>query len=373
MPCSPAQLAANRANARKSTGPRTVRGKRVASRNSIKLGVYCEHAVVPGESKLLFELCRQEVIRDMQPQSSVELFIVDRIAIAQWKLRRLQSAEMAFYRGGYERMSSAAMNVLEEHSDYTEEQIQMLGRTMSHNPDMPGRIALEGISDDLEKLSRMEQRLEHSIHRWISELERVRKISEKSKDLPRSMYDRCAETQQEVKEVLERGAKTKSREVANEQAESRAGVTRASRPCAERESLDNGGSQEPLAHSFTGETPVSQVSDAQNEANAPVDHDAQPSTESSDEEASNMQNEPNDLLEHYEPIAVELRRRERIEAGLDTKPEDDPVGLLGVPVKQFDGMSVPYIRDEAKRIKQEGGVSVDGVEKVVWDAAKGAD
>ena len=48
---SEAQLAANRSNARKSTGPRTPVGKAVVARNGIKHGLLSREYLVKGESE----------------------------------------------------------------------------------------------------------------------------------------------------------------------------------------------------------------------------------------------------------------------------------------------------------------------------------
>ena len=50
MPVSPARLAANRANARKSTGPKTAEGKARSRRNGVTHGLRCE-SVVPPEDR----------------------------------------------------------------------------------------------------------------------------------------------------------------------------------------------------------------------------------------------------------------------------------------------------------------------------------
>ena len=43
-----AKLAANRENAKKSTGPRTPRGKAAVAKNAILHGFYCRHTVIVG-------------------------------------------------------------------------------------------------------------------------------------------------------------------------------------------------------------------------------------------------------------------------------------------------------------------------------------
>ena len=51
---SEAQLAANRANAQKSTGPRTEEGKAASSQNAVKHGLYAYTDVLEGETREAF-------------------------------------------------------------------------------------------------------------------------------------------------------------------------------------------------------------------------------------------------------------------------------------------------------------------------------
>jgi hypothetical protein len=46
---TPAQIAANQANAQKSTGPRSVEGKSVSRFNALKHGIDAASIVIPGE------------------------------------------------------------------------------------------------------------------------------------------------------------------------------------------------------------------------------------------------------------------------------------------------------------------------------------
>jgi hypothetical protein len=65
------KVAANRANAKFSTGPRTERGKRAARLNAVKLGFFSEELVIPlcdGEKAL--EKCRallNGIQQELQP------------------------------------------------------------------------------------------------------------------------------------------------------------------------------------------------------------------------------------------------------------------------------------------------------------------
>jgi hypothetical protein len=91
--CSQKKLEANRRNAQKSTGPRTAEGKARSSRNAVTHGLFCQDAVLPGESQEQFDALRLEFLQRLCPQDLLELSLVDRIVLATWKLRRLQEAE----------------------------------------------------------------------------------------------------------------------------------------------------------------------------------------------------------------------------------------------------------------------------------------
>jgi len=79
---------ANRRNARKSTGPRTKRGKAVAAWNALKHGLQAKHVVIPGEKRKDFLAFRKVVIDDLAPEGALETLLAERIVAASWRLRR---------------------------------------------------------------------------------------------------------------------------------------------------------------------------------------------------------------------------------------------------------------------------------------------
>src|SRR5687767_11646791 len=89
------RVRANRANAKKSTGPKTPEGKARSSRNSSTHGVFCQQLVLPGENRELFDALRAGLLLKLNPQDVLELMLVDRIVSASWRLRRLAGAEEA--------------------------------------------------------------------------------------------------------------------------------------------------------------------------------------------------------------------------------------------------------------------------------------
>src|SRR5205814_621283 len=91
---SPRKRAANRRNARKSTGPRTDEGKARAARNAVTHGLFCraEGIVLAGESHADFDALRRDLIAALRPQDAMEMALVEQIVIAHWLVRRARAA-----------------------------------------------------------------------------------------------------------------------------------------------------------------------------------------------------------------------------------------------------------------------------------------
>jgi hypothetical protein len=83
------KLEANRANARKGTGPRTQAGKARSRLNSRKHGLTAKTLIIVGENADDFEQLRAELMDEYEPQSSLECELVERLAGILWRLRRV--------------------------------------------------------------------------------------------------------------------------------------------------------------------------------------------------------------------------------------------------------------------------------------------
>jgi hypothetical protein len=83
-----AQIDANRANARHSTGPRTPAGIAACKLNALKHGLTAQHAVIPGEDPEAYEALRSSFIDTYAPADEAEAMLVERLSISWWKLRR---------------------------------------------------------------------------------------------------------------------------------------------------------------------------------------------------------------------------------------------------------------------------------------------
>jgi hypothetical protein len=94
---SPEQLAANRANAARSTGPRTPEGKARSSQNARKHGFTAStFAVVRLEDLNEVANLREDLVNLYHPVNSQELFAVERIALAQQSILRAARLESGF-------------------------------------------------------------------------------------------------------------------------------------------------------------------------------------------------------------------------------------------------------------------------------------
>ena len=95
---SPAQILANRANAQKSTGPRSVEGKAASRFNALKHGLDAQSVVLPGEDPAEYEALAREYDASLHPETATERFHVDTMIRADWQKRRLQLVEAELYR-----------------------------------------------------------------------------------------------------------------------------------------------------------------------------------------------------------------------------------------------------------------------------------
>ena len=89
------QLKANRANARKSMGPRSQEGKARSRRNSRKHGLTATTLVTGYEDPGQFEELRDELMTEHDPQSALECELVERLAVITWRQRRVPVFEAA--------------------------------------------------------------------------------------------------------------------------------------------------------------------------------------------------------------------------------------------------------------------------------------
>jgi hypothetical protein len=87
------QLEANRANARRSSGPKTPAGKARSRMNAVKHGLTAREVVSRNEDPAEFEALRLGLEADFAPKMTLEHELVDRLAGLFWRLRRVPVLE----------------------------------------------------------------------------------------------------------------------------------------------------------------------------------------------------------------------------------------------------------------------------------------
>lgn len=88
MPTSLKQLEANRRNAKRSTGPRTVTGKSIASKNATRHGFYATAVLLPDEDRDEFVRFARRLVEAYRPSGMLEEEHVRTIIETRWQLRR---------------------------------------------------------------------------------------------------------------------------------------------------------------------------------------------------------------------------------------------------------------------------------------------
>jgi hypothetical protein len=150
---TPAQLTANRANALKSTGPRSAEGKSASRFNALKHGMDAASIVIPGEDPAGYDGLAAHYRAEFRPQSPSECFHVDTMLRADWQTRRLQRVEADLHR-----------------------------TILAESPDASLAAALLSGSPAAKLLARVQRQIaafERCWHRANTELRRARRQSEK--------------------------------------------------------------------------------------------------------------------------------------------------------------------------------------------------
>lgn len=90
---SEARLAANAANARLSTGPRTAEGKSRSCQNARRHGLTARDLVICEEEREEFDDLLASYQRELQPHGPLEQDLFDQLVHAAWNLRRVRRLE----------------------------------------------------------------------------------------------------------------------------------------------------------------------------------------------------------------------------------------------------------------------------------------
>jgi hypothetical protein len=92
-----AQIAANRRNALRSSGPRTAAGKAASCRNALRHGLTARATVVLDEDAEDFLWLRAELWTELAPGDAREELLVETVVQAAWRMRRAWRAEARLF------------------------------------------------------------------------------------------------------------------------------------------------------------------------------------------------------------------------------------------------------------------------------------
>jgi len=91
------QIAANRLNALKSTGPRTELGKQRSRQNALRHGLTAETVISVLENAADYQALEASIMADYQPRSATDRELVCRLASLLWRLRRAACIETGLF------------------------------------------------------------------------------------------------------------------------------------------------------------------------------------------------------------------------------------------------------------------------------------
>lgn len=91
------QIKANRANSKKSTGPKSEEAKEAVSKNAIKHGLLAKETLLPWEDGAALDILIERLISSLNPEGELEALLVDRIGSITWRLRRAGRIETAIF------------------------------------------------------------------------------------------------------------------------------------------------------------------------------------------------------------------------------------------------------------------------------------
>ena len=98
------RAAVNKANAQKSTGPRTVAGKQRSKLNALRHGLTGQTIVLPTEDHSAYQRHSQSFLDEYRPQGATETQLVQSLLDTSWQLNRAAAVETNLFSLGITEM-----------------------------------------------------------------------------------------------------------------------------------------------------------------------------------------------------------------------------------------------------------------------------
>jgi hypothetical protein len=150
------QIAANRLNSQKSTGPRTETGKQASRMNALKSGIHAQSHVIRGEDPEALAQLAAEYNAEFHPTTPRQRDLVDALVHNEWHIRRLRAIEVDLWAAEFDEKDHFTVDP-RNHYDVRRRQF-------------PLRTAYEGQQNRLERLQRSLHAYERSAARALKQL-----------------------------------------------------------------------------------------------------------------------------------------------------------------------------------------------------------
>jgi len=170
-----AQIKANQENAKRSTGPTSIEGKKRSSMNAVTHGILSSVTALPGEDQGVLDHLREGVLATYQPQDTMEQFLVDRIYKAMVRQIRLCEAEAAKLKISMsaEALSEGLLKIFRQSGVriLSADQLTEEGRKLLEDMKIIHRIP-QGV--DITLMTRYQVQLDNDLYRAMKELRNYR-------------------------------------------------------------------------------------------------------------------------------------------------------------------------------------------------------
>jgi hypothetical protein len=170
-----AQIKANQENAKKSTGPTSIEGKKRSSMNAFTHGILSNITALPGEDESFMQNLREDIMATYQPLDTMERFLIDRIYIAIVRQVRLCEAEAAKLKMSMnaEALAEGLLKILRQSGVkiFSVDQLTEDGRNLLADMKIIHRIP-QGV--DITLMTRYQVQLDNDLYRAMNALQKYR-------------------------------------------------------------------------------------------------------------------------------------------------------------------------------------------------------
>jgi hypothetical protein len=184
------QIQANQTNSKKSTGPKTAKGKAVSSKNAVRHGILSSETLLTWESAEALESMRQNMHDSLWPEGELEKILVERIVSVTWRLRRVARIETSLYtykrveflselfgsriEDGVKIICSKAGVDADLANKFRRAVLETFFKTFPDHVDMG--VVFEKNAEALANINRYENSLERSLFKTLHELQRLQSV-----------------------------------------------------------------------------------------------------------------------------------------------------------------------------------------------------